>query len=79
MKPATDRQKRARRGKACFLTSLKMTDGVRHTCGPARLRIIEGVRVIICAKHAKRLRSIVADAKKADAKHRRSIGLKAAA
>ena len=57
MKQPTEKQTRARRGRACMLTS------ERHGCGEAPKTQIEGIEVQMCAHHLRLLFSIVRQAK----------------
>ena len=65
MKSPTEKQKRARRGHSCILTSQRFT---KSGCGEASEVEIEGMKFRLCLVHEKRLRGIVRDSKKA---HRR--------
>lgn len=67
MKPATEKQVRARQGHGCLLTSED------HGCGESPEVVIQGlegtrIKVRLCAVHEKRLKGIIEDARKA---HRR--------
>jgi hypothetical protein len=58
VKPATERQQRARKRKSCLFTSLK------NSCAKAELVEVEGVSLLLCEFHHHNLLAIVADARR---------------
>lgn len=65
MRPSTDKEKRARKGKACILTALA------QSCERAELVTVEGIELKLCPKHRALLKAIVYDAKVEDARQQR--------